>query len=141
MSGLHNKYPEYFYKPGNLFGTYLGTEKPHVRPDPARSDRAEAPPVARTEPRTPTSPPAPIDAAKALESRSDEPQGRLWAFVKANLSPAQAAAWATAVGTYKEVRAPENHEMNPWIFCRALIGHELTGPECEAFLAALQAHQ
>lgn len=37
--GLHNEFPSYFYKRGNLFSTYLGTDppEPQTRPRAAKN--------------------------------------------------------------------------------------------------------
>lgn len=64
--GLHNKFPSYFYKRGNLFNTYLGyTEKAKApaRSKPAADPRPTRKPASREQARGPSQP---KDAADRL---------------------------------------------------------------------------
>ena len=74
--GLHNKFPSYFYKRGNLFNTYLGhTEQPEA---PARSKPSSK---ARPKPKSTTK--------KVLTPASPRPKGaaeQLAAFAKKHMS-------------------------------------------------------
>jgi hypothetical protein len=46
--GLHNKYPSYFYKRGNLFNTYLShTDEPEARSQAKPASRPKAKPASR----------------------------------------------------------------------------------------------
>jgi hypothetical protein len=77
VSGLHNKFPRYFYKRGNLFNTYLGytdESSPLTAPAPSRPKRK----------------------AKRLPTRTAEPPRRsqveeLVAFVQLSLTDPEAA--------------------------------------------------
>jgi hypothetical protein len=71
LSGLHNKYPDYFYKRGNLFGTYLSADAvDRARPEPDRP---------------------------ATRQRGDASTVRLNQFLRANMSIEQARRWARLV--------------------------------------------
>lgn len=75
VSGLHNKFPRYFYKRGNLFNTYLGYTD-------------ESSPL--------TAPSRPKRKAKRLPTRTAEPPRRsqveeLVAFVQLSLTDPEAA--------------------------------------------------
>ena len=73
--GLHNKFPSYFYKRGNLFNTYLGhTEQPEA---PVKSKPSSK---ARSKPKSTT---------KKVQAASPRPKGaaeQLAAFAKKHMS-------------------------------------------------------
>ena len=68
--GLHNRYPSYFYKRGNLFNTYLGYSDDQGVPEqeqkrrsrPKRAETAPCPPAQRT-----STPPQPKPRGEATD--------------------------------------------------------------------------
>jgi hypothetical protein len=108
--GLHNKYPDYFYKPGNLFGTYLGGSGTWV-------------PSKATEPRRVSPEPSPQDS--------------LWDFVGANLSVSEQKRFVDSIARHYRITLTwppiwtESHT-------QAFIGSAIPDPDAARYLAELE---
>jgi hypothetical protein len=146
MAGLHNRYPDYFYKSGNLFGAYLGGRNPvptrdeqaeewrlaskrRARRPPSKSVRASSAAESQPTPGPPLTPP--------LEARLDEPQGQLWDFLKAQMTVSDAAEWAVRIASHKRVQTPDVVRRSPWNFARVLIERHLSTEEATRYLEVL----
>ncbi|HEX5251809.1 MAG TPA: hypothetical protein VFW14_19245 [Gaiellales bacterium] len=103
MSGLHNKFPAYMYKRGNLFGKALSAD---LIPTAAEQDEARAR-VGKPKTKRPTTkrnPPAKAGArtrpaatvavpVATPQLNANELHARLWQFLTTNLTGAEMGRW------------------------------------------------
>ncbi len=87
--GLHNRYPSYFYRRGNLFNTYLGYSDDQTLPPPAKAEprkKTTRQSPARRNRKTQASKAAPPVRQARPSREAAEAGARLAGFAKAHLS-------------------------------------------------------
>ena len=127
--GLHNRYPRYFYKRGNLLNTYLGHTNAPQAPAPARRK-----PVPTTR-REPSPQPA---AGPKLRVRDTSAQRRLADFAKEHMSEDEAADFVRLLADDLGVPArPDPPVSSIWIDLERLVTANLPRDRAERFLGVL----
>lgn len=121
MSGLHNTYPDHFYRRNNLFSTYLGGGKL-----PAEAVRTRTIPAQQR--------------AKRSQSRLRLPNAcrDLLVFLLAELTPTERDRWARLVSSARRLPRPPGGEE------RDALGNLLLriGPDdCRRYLRELRERQ
>lgn len=128
--GLHNKFPSYFYKRGNLFNTYLGggTSTPESR---------KGRDVVRKAPRpSATRPPAPRDAHRAPSAPS--PNLALADFVMIHLHDSAAETFVQRICEADGIEI--RRSTSDPLAARELSG-KLTPEKAERYLTELRSRQ
>lgn len=117
MGGLHNKFPSYFYKRGNLFNTYLGhTDTRGNAASPSRRGTEGA-----TKPR----------ATKG-------PQEDLLKFLHHHLSNEQADQLLRLLADFKQVPLTKTVTRSPWPSLGRFVHKRLTDGEAARYLDELK---
>src|SRR6476620_11511069 len=98
MGGLHNKFPGYFYKRGNLFNTYLGSGEPATRVGSRPSSARRTAPLS-------DSPPRP---------RADTPQEKLVAFIQLYFTLDDMDQWLRLVANHLGRVPPSDRRIPPY---------------------------
>lgn len=113
--GLHNRYPRYFYKRGNLFNTYLGySDDPGV---PVREPKREKPAHSRSEatetmPPARTAQPAPPPANPKPSPEAVEVSVRLASFARHHLSVVETERLLRLIAAREGVQIEEGAELD-----------------------------
>jgi hypothetical protein len=117
---LHNKFPAYFYKRGNLFNTYLGY-----------SDDQPLPKVERRPGRE-----------RSRQQASATPQQRLVGFTQANMTFQEGRRFLELLAIHANVSGPRvNADWEVWnVLSRFCVQH-VDDKQAEKYLAALKARQ
>ena len=127
--GLHNKYPSYFYKRGNLFNTYLGhTDGPGASTTSNRQKKQTRSRSSAGDPATGGASPEPFDHALATE---------LHAFTLKHLSDSEASLLVERV-CRKSGSPPLTSRHGPRNAMRVLIFGYLTQQQQRLYLAELR---
>jgi hypothetical protein len=108
---LHNKYPGYFYKRGNLFNTYLNKIDPEAELEESESREARRLEYLRGE-----------HKKSSQEKRGD----RLYDFLRTNCTSRDAARFVRRVTRFMEISADTPSDPRIWPILRQLIDHDLT---------------
>jgi len=140
--GLHNKFPSYFYKRGNLFNTYLrGSRDPRKvlgikRPEVTQADlqklarlraRRKARRTAAPTAAPPRTPPAQFDAAS-----------KFVAYAKTHLSNAEGARLLTALATHHDVRIEDVSGWRVWSAMHYFLARHISHQDSRRYLEELQ---
>lgn len=128
--GLHNKFPSYFYKRGNLFNTYLGggTSTPESRKGRDVIRKAVRPSATRL--------PAPRDAQRAPSAPN--PNLALADFVMIHLHDSAAETFVQRICEANGIAI--RRSTNDPLAARELCG-KLTREKAERYLTALRSRQ
>jgi hypothetical protein len=128
--GLHNKFPSYFYKRGNLFNTYLGhTEQP------------EAPPQTKRPADPPPRKPKPGDQRPSREPpvKDGRIAKQLGLFAKEHMSPAETIRFLELVAADCGVSLPPGqNQWQPWSRVEAFAFAHLSPERTLRFLSELE---
>lgn len=120
--GLHNRYPRYFYKRGNLFNTYLG----HT------DDRGQAAPSETSPRRGSAKPPLP--------SRKPTARSRLCRFANDHMTTGERVRFLELLArdagvTIRPGRRPV------WVELELFVADHVSEPRAARFLAVLRERQ
>ena len=129
MSGLHNTFPAYMYRRGNLFGQALradliptaaeqaeaGGRPTKPKPKPRRSKRNPPPTTARSAAR-------PAAPGATPEISASEMHARLWQFLTTRLTGAELGRWERLVAAHQPDRAVARRR--GWVLVASLSNRE-----------------